>query len=101
MIAKIKNNGKDKNAEVLLEEAILEAGASGQFLAGGTQKLELLGFLRWRCPEIRISWAFCWRWIQKLELLGVAPYDGIQKLELLDMFLALRGIQKLELLRFR
>ena len=78
---------------------------SGKFLAGGTQKLELLGFLRWRrpevgtsgdflarrCPEIGISGAFCWRQIQKQALLGVASCDGVQKLELLDMLLLLGG----------
>src|ERR1051325_2096702 len=88
-----------KDAEELLEEMLPEAGASGQSFAGGTQKLELLGFLRWRrpevgtsgaflawrCPEIGISGAFCWRRIQKWALLDVASCDRVQKLELLDV----------------
>ena len=36
----------NKSAETLLEEAIPEAGAFGNSFARGTQKLELLGFLR-------------------------------------------------------
>ena len=80
-----------------MEEAIPEAGASRSSVAGGTQKLELLGVLMLERvqklelletldlgrPEAGASGDFSSGAIQKLELLEDSSAGETQKLELL------------------
>ena len=81
------------------------------FCAGGTQKLELLGFSTLEVPRSRHFWGFLlevdpeagafgrdvsW-WDPEAEASRRMAFEGIQKMELLDMILPL-GVQKLELL---